>query len=868
MAPLSSTSVSKRRAPGIAVTGIKFRLLASFALIVALALSGSGNGWRAFETLGSTISTIIGREVPRLSTALGLAADGARVVAATPALSGARDDKTLAAARHRVDELRARLGTLITRGADLGVSPETLSSIRAEDDVIGDNLGKLEASVKSRIDIERRLDAASVKAAGARAGFAAQVEPLLRSSEDKFKAASSAVADSIDAFQRMADTSRGNLAAAYEMRSTSDVLAGALRQLSEATTLAEVDRAYSAFTANIIPLNRAGLALSKDNSLGDIASSLKTLLDLGRDPTDVFVMKRASFAPATDLAARVESDSRMEALLADGMKVAEALRETAGAALTRDKASYVIGASEIRDDTNAKMTDLVERDLAAYRDALRMVADGNLLSDLLNQAITAAAVEKLNEAEAAFKAGAKSFSTALEKTDATARDAGRALLGVGTADGNVFALRREMLAARDNETRLLDAEVEAAGRLADHAATLVAAAETAMAAASTGADDSISSGRIAIGLISIVMLAASFLIGWLVVQRLIVRRLERLAHGMRVIARGELDHEIDDSGHDEISEMAKALVVFRDNAIEIAAAHERAAAERGEAEARRRSDLLRLAGDLEAGVAAAASSLNDGAGEMRAVAAEMSETAARNQSEASEASGTANGTRADVQAVAAAAQQLSASIAEISRQVTDSAKFADQAAEEADHTDATVRSLKTAAEEIGQVVDLINAIASQTNLLALNATIEAARAGEAGRGFAVVAGEVKNLAGQTAQATEQIGRKIAAVQSVTEDAAQAIQHVVETVGTISGISNSIATAVEEQDASTREIARNVERAAKGTDILFHAMETVVANAERAGEASTRVSDASGDITRRITELRRDIDDVVKRLRAG
>jgi len=868
MAPLSTTSVSKRRASGIAVTGIKFRLLASFALIVALALSGSGNGWRAFETLGSTISTIIGREVPRLSTALGLAADGARVVASTPALSGARDDKTLTAARRRVDELRARLGTLITRGADLGVSPETLNRIRAEDGLIGDNLGKLEASVKSRIEIERRLEAAAIKAAGARAGFAAQVEPLLRSSEEKFKAASAAVADSIDAFQRMADTSRGNLAAAYEMRSTSGVLADTLQRMEEATTLAEVDRAYSAFTANIISLNSAGMALAKNEGLGDIVGPLKTLLDLGREPTDVFLMKRESFAPRSDLAARVESESRLDALLADGLKAAEMLRGVAGIALTSDKANYVIGVSEIRDDTNAKMTDLVERDLASYRDSLRMVADGNLLADLLNQAITAAAVEKLNEAEAAFKTGAKTFSTALEKTDAAARDAGRALLGVGTAEGNVFSLRREMLAARDNETRLLDAEIEAAGRLADHAATLVAAAETAMTDAATGADGAISAGRIAIGLISIVMLVVSVLIGWLVVQRLIVRRLERLARGMRAIARGELDHPIDDSGRDEISEMAAALVVFRDNAVEIAAAHERAAKERLEAEERRRADLTRLAADLEAGVATAASSLNDGAGEMRAVASEMSGAAVRNKDEASAASGTADGTRADVQAVAAAAQQLSASIAEISRQVTDSAKFAGQAATEADHTDATVRSLKTAAEEIGQVVDLINAIASQTNLLALNATIEAARAGEAGRGFAVVAGEVKNLAGQTAQATEQIGRKIAAVQAVTEDAAQAIHHVVETVGTISGISNSIAAAVEEQDASTREIARNVERAAKGADILFHAMETVVANAARAGEASTRVSDASDDITQRITGLRRDIDDVVKRLRAG
>src|SRR2546428_11794721 len=162
-----------------------------------------------------------------------------------------------------------------------------------------------------------------------------------------------------------------------------------------------------------------------------------------------------------------------------------------------------------------------------------------------------------------------------------------------------------------------------------------------------------------------------------------------------------------------------------------------------------------------------------------------------------------------VNAVAAATEQLASSVAEIGRQVTHSSGVADNAVVKAGQTTEMVESLSAAGEKIGDVLRLIGAIASQTNLLALNATIEAARAGEAGRGFAVVASEVKELASQTAKATEEIAGQVAGMQTATQDSVAAIKTIGGTIGRISEIASTIAAAVEEQGAATQEIARNV-----------------------------------------------------------
>ncbi len=215
--------------------------------------------------------------------------------------------------------------------------------------------------------------------------------------------------------------------------------------------------------------------------------------------------------------------------------------------------------------------------------------------------------------------------------------------------------------------------------------------------------------------------------------------------------------------------------------------------------------------------------------------------------QAGSAAAAASQTSANVQAVASGAEEMAASVSEISRQVTHALDISGQAVEQAEQTNHIVTGLADAAQKIGEVVKLINDIASQTNLLALNATIEAARAGEAGKGFAVVASEVKNLANQTARATEEIGQQINEVQGATQDAVKVIAAITETIGTINTISSTIAAAVEEQSAVTQEVSSNMQTASDGVNSITQNMNEIASATEHIRELTNKVKVASQSI---------------------
>ncbi|MEQ8827168.1 MAG: methyl-accepting chemotaxis protein, partial [Parvibaculum sp.] len=218
----------------------------------------------------------------------------------------------------------------------------------------------------------------------------------------------------------------------------------------------------------------------------------------------------------------------------------------------------------------------------------------------------------------------------------------------------------------------------------------------------------------------------------------------------------------------------------------------------------------------------------------------------------------------NVHTVASATEELAASIAEITGQVAESAKIATMAVEEAEQTGSVMAKLAETASKIGEIVELINNIAAQTNLLALNATIEAARAGEAGKGFAVVANEVKQLAGQTASATEQITRQIEAIQSGSEGAVKSLDDVSGTIRKMSEISNSVSVGMEQQRTATDDIARNVQEAATGTEDVTKNIETVSQATLSTGESARQVLDAAGELARNAERLRSEIDSFLGR----
>jgi methyl-accepting chemotaxis protein len=355
---------------------------------------------------------------------------------------------------------------------------------------------------------------------------------------------------------------------------------------------------------------------------------------------------------------------------------------------------------------------------------------------------------------------------------------------------------------------------------------------------------------------------------WLAVRRTL-KPLVAMEHAMDKVAGGDEAAEIPGLGwRDEIGRMAAALAVFRDRIAENKRlADERARAQAEEGEARRRQRLA-LADELDVAVKGVIDGLGESARGLSATAGELREAAGGTKRRAGDVAAAAGQTTANVQTVAAASEELSGSVREIARQVADSAAAASSAVTQAETTNATVAALAEAASKIGDVVKLISDIAGQTNLLALNATIEAARAGEAGKGFAVVASEVKNLATQTARATEDISRQIGEVQAATRKAVGDIQGIGETIRRIHESSSAIAGAVEEQGAATGEIARNVQEAARGSQAVAATIADVDQAAGVTGAAVARVSEASATLGAQSGRLRDEVEKFLTRVRAA
>ena len=335
----------------------------------------------------------------------------------------------------------------------------------------------------------------------------------------------------------------------------------------------------------------------------------------------------------------------------------------------------------------------------------------------------------------------------------------------------------------------------------------------------------------------------------------VVRPLNRLTSEMTSIAAGDLTIAIQGTERsDEVGLLARALQVFKSNGLDMRRLQEESDAQKRRMEDDRRAAMLALADQFDANV--------QGVVQAVALAARQLQSNAQTMTDAAET------TTEQASSVAAASEQLGSSIGEIGRQVNGAATVARDAVVEGERTNALVEQLSTAAQKIGDVVNLIQNIASQTNLLALNATIEAARAGESGKGFAVVAGEVKALATQTSQATEEIASQITEIQAITEGTVTAIRKIARTIADVDTIAGTIAAAVEEQTAATHEIGRNIQQAAQGTRLVSGNIGGVSRSATDVREAAAEVLDAATGLSRDSDLLRDEIQGFIARVRAG
>jgi methyl-accepting chemotaxis protein len=369
-----------------------------------------------------------------------------------------------------------------------------------------------------------------------------------------------------------------------------------------------------------------------------------------------------------------------------------------------------------------------------------------------------------------------------------------------------------------------------------------------------------------------VITAAGVLIGavlsWLL-ARSIIKPLAYITMALKTLASGDRTSEIPETHRgDEIGEMARSAEIFRATAIEFERIAKEQETLKATAAAAQRTAMNQTADAFEAKFGSMVSMLSSGATELQTTATSMSAIATQTDQQATTVAAAAEEASAGVQMVAAAAEELTASIHEISRQVDQSSKITARAVDDARRTDGIVRALANAAQKIGDVVQLITGIAAQTNLLALNATIEAARAGDVGKGFAVVASEVKDLASQTAKATEEIGSQITQIQTTTNEAVQAIQAIGLTINEVNEIASNIAAAVEEQGAATAEIARNVQQTATNTQAVTVTIAGVRQAANDTGAAAGDLLGAASGLSRQAGELTDEVNSFVAGIRAA
>jgi methyl-accepting chemotaxis protein len=863
------TAPRPKKRLGLGVGGKLYLSIGSMFVITVVAALVSI--W-AFGELKRAMEGFAGEAIPAIKTSLHMSAESAGISAKAPEIVTAQSDEERATTESEIEILIKKLEDEVRNLGALDETKKTqkldmIASFHGGIVALGDKMREKEA-------IEDRITQKVTAMLSAHQDFLKDLSPLVDDANFNLVITSEDTVDSSSKLiKSLLEGEVNYLQAGLRVGASLRELLALMVRTAANTELEGIQPLEESFLTIRAAVREQLKQLPDTEAAQSLLDFTESLITLGEGESSAFAIrfKELDYNQSLTFQETLDLKAKREALDAKLSELEELFKTKVEPVIDDATFNLAVGGDDLNANIRKTITGLVNGDVAKLQSMLQLAAEANLLAGLLNSGATAPDISALNVLSGRYNAAKGAVESAIavfkERVDNdTIPQLAAQIVSYGAGEESVFGLRQAQLEIEAAALTALDENRTASENIQVEFASLVADAETAAAASETRALSTIGDSQNLLFAMVGISAVAGLLIGWLLVSRQVVRRISGLAGTMGVIADGNLDTDVDTSGGDEITTMARTVEIFRDNGREV----ERLREEQQRAEARsaeeRRQAMLNLADGFEQSVKAIVDQVGLSAQAMEKSSEGMVNSSEQVKMESSGVLTIAETTSNNVNTVAAAAEELSASVQEISTNISETSRVAQMAADKAQDTDRIVTSLDEESQKIGEVVKLITDIAEQTNLLALNATIEAARAGDAGKGFAVVASEVKNLATQTAKATEEISAQINAVQLNTNQAVDAIREIGNLIGDMTEKMVAVSSAVEEQGASTDEIARSTSEAAQSTGQVSATMNGMMTVAGEAGTAADQVLSAAKGVAGQAQSLDREVKTFLEKVR--